>query len=653
VSNPTAATGIIQGKHFQVALRRSCYFFPSSGAPVSKVGLFRVALLVIAALSTNARAQNPLRHPVDAVEARFSSSQPVIAYMLRVAAGDTSGFDVEVRIRNAPDTFRLAMAAHPEYDDRYWRFVEGLTAVTPTRPAVVSRLDSALWRIIAPGGEAVVRYRIRLPAREGSQRPAWTPFMAPTGALVGGPHAFMYMPGNTLAPSHVRLELPVAWDIATGLEPTSDPRVFFAPSADILIDSPILVGKLRGWGFLMDGVPHRIVYWPLPDAAPFDTTAFVDAIQRLSHQAIILFGRAPYREYTFLFQDGAFGALEHLNSVTIGAPSASLATNSSDLLEETAHEYIHAWNLMRIRPAERGSVDYRPAGQTRGLWWSEGLSMFYADLLLRRAKLPVHDSTRAAHLQGLIARYLGNAGNTHVSPERSSIAAYGAEPGSLGDYFPSVHLQGELVGAMLDLIIRDATKERRSIDDVMRAMMERYSGVRGFGGRDIENTVADVCGCEVHDFFETHVRGSKPIDFDRYLRLIGMRARVTWGPALDDSGKPQLDLRIWASEPPGEHGLRLRVNDPANVWARAGLHTGDRLVSVNGAPMSSMTSFRTLIRSLRNGETIRFQVQRPTGPFSTSVVVSGYQRPSVTLEQISGATARQLRMRNRWLAAVP
>ena len=79
-----------------------------------------------------------------------------------------------------------------------------------------------------------------------------------------------------------------------------------AANAATLMDSPILVGHLRQWRFVEGGVPHRVVYWPLPNATPFDTTAFVSGIQRLVRQALALFGRAPYREYTFLFEDGAF-----------------------------------------------------------------------------------------------------------------------------------------------------------------------------------------------------------------------------------------------------------------------------------------------------------------------------------------------------------
>ena len=613
----------------------------------------QVLLTLLFAATATARAQHPLRHYTDAVEIRYARSQPVVGYTLHVDTADLTAFAVEMRIRNVPDTFRLAMVAHPEYDDRYWRYVDSLQVATSGGMASMVREDSALWRVVAPGGEAVVRYRLRLPTPPESPRGAWRPFLTATGGLVGGTHAFLYVVGATLAPAHVALELPPGWEAATGLEATADPAIFFAPSVGVLVDSPMLVGRFATWRFVSDGVPHRVVYWPLADATPFDTAAFVGNIERLVRQTILLFGRAPYREYAFLFQDGAYGGLEHRNSVTLGAPSADLAREPKWLLAETAHEYIHTWNLMRIHPVEYGDVDYRTQPRTRGLWWSEGLTLFYADLLLRRAGLPVADSTRVSHLERAIGRYFGNPGNARIAPERVSLVAYGAPPGSLGDYSASVHLQGELLGAMLDLIVRNATNGRRSMDDVMRAMLERFSGERGFAGLDIERTAAHVCGCDVQSFFAAHVRDGQPIDFDRYLGLIGLRVHLSWKPALSSDGQPAADLRLFAWLPPGERFLSLLLSDPTGAWGRAGLHTGDRIVAVNGAPLVTMDDFRALRRRLRIGDSVHVTVQRPTGPWTTTVVVTGYDQPVARIGAIAEATERQRVLRERWIAGAP
>jgi predicted metalloprotease with PDZ domain len=604
-------------------------------------------------------AQHPLRQPIDAVQMRVAASQPIVGYTVRVADGDLGGFDVEIRIRNARDTVMLAMAAHPEYDDRYWRFVEGLRVDAPRGGASITRADSSLWRLVAPGGESIVRYRIHLPPPEPAPRAAWRPFLDATGGLVGGPHSFMYLVDTPLIPSHVAIEVPAGWDIATGLEPTADPHIFFAPSAEVLIDSPLLVGRLASRRFVVDGVPHRVAYWPqptAPGAAPppaFDTAAFVGGIERVAREAVRLFGRAPYRDYTFLFRDAAYGGLEHYNSVTLGVTAASLATEPHGHIVETAHEFLHTWNLMRLRPAERGGLSRTPAGRTTGLWWSEGLTMFYADLLPRRAGLATYDSTRIAHLEASIGRYLANPGNTAVSPERASYAEYGGQPGSLGDYDPSVHLQGEMLGAMLDLMVRDATDDRRTIDDVMRAMMARFSGERGFTGGDIERTVAEVCGCVVAPFFAAHVRGTTPIDFDRYLRSIGLRTRVTSRPVRDREGRPRTDLSIYAWQPPGGGGLSLLITNPAGAWGRAGLHTNDRLLSIDGTPITTWPELRRRLGAVAIGDTVRVAVQRPSGPFSAVVVASGFDEPVVRIEELPDATDRQKRMRARWVSGAP
>jgi predicted metalloprotease with PDZ domain len=608
--------------------------------------------LALFAITATASAQHPLVHFSDGVDARFARAQPIVSYRLRVDPRDLSGFAVEMRVRNAPDTIRLAMAAHPEYDDRYWRYLTGLSAETRAGASMPVREDSALWRLATRGGEAVVRYRIQLPVPQESPRASWRPFLTTTGGLVGGPHAFLYIVGATLAPSHVTLDLPAEWSVATGMTPTADARTFFAPTVDALVDSPMLVGRFRSWVFTIDGVPHRVVYWPTPDATPFDTTALVTGVEAITRQAIALFGRAPYRDYTFIYQDGAYGGLEHRNSVTIGAPSAELARGPRFTLGETAHEYVHTWNLMRIRPDEYGDVSYRTQKPVAGLWFSEGLTMHYADVLQRRARLAVSDSTRVAHLETLIGRYLANPGNARFSAEAISRVAYNAQPGALGDYNPSVHLVGELLGNVLDLAVRAATDNRSSMDDVMPQMLERYSGPRGFTGRDIERTVGDVCRCDVSRLFDRYVRGAGSIDFDHYLGLAGLRSEVSWTPALDRDGRPELDLRMRAFSPAPGEPLRMFILNPSSTWGRAGLHTNDRLVSIGGRAVSTWPEVRAAVSAARLGDTLRVEVVRAGGARDVAKVgMTGFNRPVVRIVELPEATPRQRAVRAAWLAS--
>jgi predicted metalloprotease with PDZ domain len=592
-------------------------------------------------------AQHPLKHHTDAIETRYSDKQPVIHYMLSVDTADLTFFSIEIRLHNIPDTFRIAMVTHPEYDDRFWRFVEDLHVETKTGNGNILREDSALWRIVTKGDEAIIRYRIHLLAPQQGQRPSWTPFLSSTGGLVGGPHSFMYVVGYILAPSHVTIKVPANWEIATGLPSTSDPATFFAPSVFVLTDCPVLVGKLKSWSFNVDGVPHHVVYWLSPNEKPFDATKLISSIEKLVQQAALLFGRLPYREYTFQLQDDAYGSLEHSNSVTVGVPASQLEEFFADYLGEIAHEYFHTWNLVRIRPDEYGDVSYKKSPLSKGLWFSEGFTMFYADLLLRRAGLPTEDSTRVQHLERLIRRYYNSPGNRKISSEQVSMAEYGPQ-GMLGDYMASSHLQGELLGTMLDFIIRDVTNGKKSIDDVMRQMMERFSGEKGFTGKDIEQIVTEVCGCDVHSFFENYVRGNKSIDLDKYLRLAGLHYTLSWVDGMGSDKKPAADYRLYSWVKPNETNTRLWITDPESCWGKAGLHTGDIIISVNGRSVRTPGDLNQLVRAAKTGDTIALEVKRPAGLSKINVFVSGYKEPVVHITEKNASAEKQKNLYEQW-----
>jgi predicted metalloprotease with PDZ domain len=605
------------------------------------------------AIPTIAAAQTPIRHWTDAIDSRFTVSAPAISYTLTVDSADLSGFAVRMDLRGQRDTVLLAMATHPEYDDRYWRYVRDFRVEAPNASPTITRADSALWRVVAPGGAFTVRYRLALPSSDARFRPGWRPFLAPGGGLVGGTQSFMYVVGQTLAPSRVTLAIPRSWKIATGLAPTSEPRTFYAPSALVLLESPMLVGTLREWRFVVNDVPHRIVYWPNPDAAPFDTAALVRGVEGVVRGAASLFGQLPYREYVFQLHDGALGALEHPNSLSLGAPSQSLARGVEPLLEEIAHEYFHAFNLMRIHPVEYGDVTYETPRRSRGLWFSEGLTMFYADVLMRRAGIPTDEATRLEHLQALISRYLATPGNYKISPERVSEAEYGGAQGALGDHTASPHLQGELIGTMLDLEIRHATSGRKSMDDVMRLMLARYSGQRGFTSADVERVVAEMCGCSVARFFEQHVRGANPIDFNAYLRHAGLKADVAWRPALGPDGRPVADLRAYPYDAGDGGAPRIALTTPESAWGRAGLHTGDRILAMNGTPVTTPDSIRARFRTLRSGDTVTVEVQQTDARRTVHVIMAPFDRPFVTISELPNATSAQRSLRARWQSSQP
>jgi len=576
------------------------------------------------------------------VAVAYGSSSPVY-YKIHVNPADISGFDVEMRISGGRGTLRVAMAAHPEYDDRYWRYIENFSAVDGRGQKLnVAKDEDAVWRIDnVASGDTLVRYRLRLPPQTGSHRDAWKPFLATSGGMVGDLHSLMYMVGETSRPARLTLVMPDGWKAATGLEPTRDPRTFTG-STELMLDAPVMIGNLTESTFQAGGVPHKVVFWSEPGGPAFDADAIVNGVRKLADEAIKTFGKPPYPRYVFLFQNGGQAALEHLTSVNVG-----LSLGLEDLFEEVAHEYVHVWNLMDVRPRERIGVRYRFAEPTGVLWWNEGATIMFADLLIRRAGLPGESRTRIKRLESGIARYMTSPGYYTLSAEQ--VSRGDSHPILLGDNSASPHLQGEVLSTMLDFKIRDATDGRRDVTDVMRALANRFDFQHGIVNNDIEKTIAQVCGCEIRGFFQEYIYNAKRIDFDHYLGLIGMRAEIGSTPAVDRDGKPAADLRIGPLS--FEGAFKIRITNPQSAWARAGLHTGDTLVSIDGAPVATWPDLRAWLQKAKIGKVARVVTVRDGVTRTIVVPITGYDIATVQLTELPSPTPKQLRLRNAWTNA--
>ena len=189
-----------------------------------------------------------------------------------------------------------------------------------------------------------------------------------------------------------------------------------------------------------------------------------------------------------------------------------------------------------------------------------------------------------------------------------------------------------------------------TMDDVMRRMLERFSGEKGFSSKDIEQVVKDVCGCNVDQFFVDHVFGSKQIDFSKYLKLVGLQHTMEWKDVLLNDQKPAPDLRAFVYQLPGEKVLRIGLSNPTVAWAKAGLHTGDIVKTVNGKTLTSAMDFRTIQRSANIGDTIVVEVQRSSGVQKINVSITGYQQPVVRITQLPAITEKQKRLYEQWVA---
>jgi predicted metalloprotease with PDZ domain len=592
----------------------------------------------------------PIARATTTVRVTTASPAPSIAYTLRIDSRQLDIVDVAIRLDHAPRSVRLAMKVHPEYDPRYWRHldslrVEGSPSVASPR---ILREDSTVWRVTLPAGRGTVRYRIHVQPPGGASRAAWRAFVAPTGALINSPDFFLYLPDFANAPVTLDLLVPPEWRIATSLAPRGSPTGFSAPDAATLLDAPVLLGYVHEWAFRDRETTFHVVYWPLAQPTAFDTVAFVDGVRRLVRATLDVFGRAPTPDYFFLIQDGAGGALEHAAAVTIGIPSAALARDPRASLTELAHEFFHTWNLVAIHPDHYGELSYQPPGRTTGLWWGEGVTMHYADVLPRRAGLVDASRSRLDHLADVLKSYYAAAWSGRVSPERASLA-FGDSPLANPDATGAYYLQGQLLGEEIDAVVRDATHDARGLDDVMGALFRQSAAGQGFTSASLEAVIDSVCGCRLDQVFATQVRGGALIDVGPVIERLGLKLNVDTVPAVDSARVPVPDLRLGMDFTRPGPPLRLVVSNPASAWSRAGLRTGDDLLAIGGRAVHSLGDLRRELAALRIGDTAVVEIERAGAGQRVRVGVTGYSEPRIRFSDAPEVSPTARTRRARWL----
>lgn len=639
------------------------------------------AVLAFAAMPSTSKGQLPLTSYADAIEMHVSRAQADIQYTLHVDPSDSSGISIEVALRNAPDTIRLAIPVWGPGSYRYggfYRYVRGVSVTSAGRPLGVRHADSTHWSAVVgthadtahgAGNSVDIRYRIQWPSVTAATGLNNYSFLRRDGALIHGPTTYMYLEGQTLAPVRLRIEAPSSWAIATGLTPGMQRRSFFASSYDILIDSPILLGELHRWYFDVDGVPHEVAYYATHPIA-FDTVAFVGYHERVVEAARNAFGRLPYREYHFIYEDGPGGGLEHLNSTTLGASSEQLARNPLTFDGLTAHEYAHAWNVKRARPIALGPFTYQIPPRVGELYWAEGVTDFFSDEFLRHSKIRSERGALAA-LRGRITAYLSNPGRDKISPETSS--RHGELDGGIvsGGYDVSYYLDGSLIGEQLEFILRDRTKGQRGVDAVERRLLDNFAGERGYTREDLIGAVNAECRvvdarCDMRPFFDKYVSHATPFDLNSSVALAGWQLDTVRVQARDQQRRVMADVRARISRFGGIGSLagvaggpaRLQLESPEVAFARAGLRTGDHILSVNAHRILDDATLQSVLAGVRVGDTVRVEYTRPWAAEEMEIQgqrvrtavwnASSYDVLEVSLVDLSTITERQRMVRRAW-----
>lgn len=518
-----------------------------------------------------------------------------LRYAIRVAQPQAHLLEVELVISApsgtlpSPLVLFLPTWAPGSYLIReYARHIEGLQAEDDEHRLATCKVRKNAWAV-AISGQREIKVRYRIYANELSVR---TNHVDATHAFWNGPSTYL-VPEYCLREglrAEVHPHMPATWSIGTGLPPAPGrPGVYATGSLDELMDCPFECGVMEALSFRLWERPHEFWVWKNRHASAADWNRLLDDTRAIVEtEAALLAGERdpaevlPYERYAFLWQVSprGRGGLEHANSSALLVSPSSFMTRIGylDVLSLVAHEFLHLWNVKRIRPEGLWPYSYEAENYTRLLWWFEGGTSYFDWRILRLARLAT-PREYADHLAGELSRLADTPGaRAHPLSEASFdawIKAYRPDENSINSTV-SYYLKGEVVCALFDIEIRSRTQGQRSLDDVLRHLWRVHGRIaRPVPEGAMPGIFREVTGVNLDDLFERWVDTCGDLDVAGTLAKVGLRherkpqprhANGTLGAKVRHRG--------------GKLVVDALYRDGAAM--RGGLESGDELVAVGG-----------------------------------------------------------------------
>jgi predicted metalloprotease with PDZ domain len=523
----------------------------------------------------------------------------------------------------------------------YARYVHGFAAKNASGQALHwDRADKDTWRVVTGRTDRVaVEFDYSPDTIDLSVARTVQDF-----AQFLGSNLFMFEEGQLARPAEVRFRLPAGWQVTTALKgPASG--VYRAGDYHELADAMTFVGRYSLDSLQAGGKWIRIAVWPATDYTPAVARNLRNGVTKMAPvQNRIMGGSdAPYDVYTVFFNviHGPIdfgGGLEHSSSQYDIMPALAFADPSGNLGDFMypllSHEFFHLWNVKRIRPAEMWPYDYHAEQYTPLLWWSEGVTDYYADITNLRSGLWSAD------------QFLANA-VSNINQVEAAREPWSAEDGSEATWIHEVYVnssqlyypKGSLLGFLLDISIRDATDNAHNLDQVMRTLYTRYYRQnKGFLTADLLNELRTAGMPDVDTFYRRYIDGRDSLPYEAVVAKAGLVSHrdVVTSPFVGVSTAPS---------PSG--GMAVQSVSPGSSAEAAGVQPGDVVTNVGGIPVTSDQdwggAFRTRYRG-KAGQPLTITVQRAGKTLTLNATVQEHTTSTVTLTRAANPTPKQARI---------
>lgn len=467
------------------------------------------------------------------------------------------------------------------------RHLQKLQARQDGKAVAIHQLDKANWQVdCVPSSPLVLSYEVY--AFDNSVRTAW---LDQQRGFFNGTSLCLKVHGQEHMPQELELAAPRSfpnWEAATGLEPLKTGKkgfgTYLAADYDELVDCPVELGPFFSAEFRAGGVPHRLVL--AGATAAFDSERMVADMQKICEAQIRFWHdrkRPPFKHYLFMLNvvDDGYGGLEHRNSTALIAGRRDLprvgesrqAEGYTTLLGLISHEYFHTWNVKRLRPAEFAQYDYAGENYSQLLWFFEGFTSYYDDLLLRRAGL-IDDATYLKLLTKTSNQVLQTPGREVQSVAQASFDAwvkYYRQDENTANATVSYYTKGALVALCFDLTLR--LEGNTNLDHVMRALWQRCKA-GPMAEADFAAVLKELGGRAFTRELASWVHGTRELPLKELLESHGIAV-------LEEPSQLQQRLGIRATESQGSVVLKNVLRGGAAE--QAGLAAGDEWIGVEVA----------------------------------------------------------------------
>jgi predicted metalloprotease with PDZ domain len=518
------------------------------------------------------------------------------------------------------------------------------------KPVALTKLDKHSWRAAPVSSPLTLEYDVY--AWDLSVRAA---HLDQTHGFFNGTSVFLRVLGQEETPHQVDIQRPEhaaakTWRVATSLPELGAKRYGFgtyvASNYDELIDHPVEMGDFALATFKAHGIPHDIV---ISGRVPnLDLARLQTDLKAICETQIAFFEprakRAPMGRYVFLtlaVGDG-YGGLEHRTSTALICARADLPSTVTPkgaepgegyikFLGLCSHEYFHTWNVKRIKPAAFAPYDLQSETYTPLLWLFEGFTSYYDDLMLVRSGI-VNEAGYFKLLAKAVGGVLRGSGRTKQSVADSSFDAwskYYRQDENAPNAIVSYYGKGSLIALAFDLTIRARTDGKKSLDDVMQALWQRfgrdfYPNVgRGVTEAEVEALFDEISGLRLKPLFERYVRGTEDLPLAKLYAPFGVKVADE-----RKNAKPSFDVGCTRDG----NDCKLTQVHEGGAAHRAGLSAGDLLVALDGLRVSgNPINLDALLSRYRVGDTVSVHAFRRDELMTFDIELQGDRVPGITL----------------------